>query len=98
MIELSRARAAGVPEDAQNLVVLSGEPGENGRARVASVAGALSPAVRDKFAVVAVDLTGTGQSAPLDCLSGSDARAIVSLGADPTDPRRAAPSPTCPGP
>jgi len=85
-IELSRARAPGVPEDAPNLVVLSGEPGENGRARVAAVAGALSPAVRDKFAVIAVDQTGTGQSAPLDCLSGTDARAIVSLGADATDP------------
>ena len=84
VIELSRARAPGVPEDAPNLLVLSGEPGENGRAQVASVAGALSPAVREKVAVIAVDLTGTGQSAPVDCLSGSDSRAIVSLGADPT--------------
>ena len=31
VIEVSRARADGVPEDAPNLVVLSGEPGENGR-------------------------------------------------------------------
>ena len=86
VIELSRARAAGVPDDAPNLLVLSGEPGQNGRDRVASVAGALSPAVRDKVAVIAADLTGTGQSAPVNCLSGNDSRAIVSLGADPTEP------------
>ena len=67
-------------------------PGENGRDRVASVAGALSPAVRDKVAVITVDLTGTGQSAPVDCLSGTDSRAIVSLGADPTEPAAGTPS------
>ena len=86
VIEVSRARADGVPDDAPNLLVLSGEPGQHGRDRVVSVAGALSPAVRDKVAVITADLTGTGQSAPVDCLSGSDSRAIVSLGADPTEP------------
>ena len=85
-IEVSRARADGLPDDAPNLLVMSGEPGQNGRDRVASVAGALSPALRDKVAVITADLTGTGQSAPVDCLSGSDSRAIVSLGADPTEP------------
>ena len=86
VVEVSRARAAGVPDDAPNLLVLSGEPGENGRDRVASVAGALSPAVGEKVAVITADLTGTGQSAPVNCLSGSDSRAVVSLGADPTEP------------
>lgn len=85
VIELTRARAPGVSQDAPNLVVLSGEPGQNGRSRAASVAAGLSPTLRDKVAVITVDLTGTGQSAPLDCLSGADSRAIVSLGADPTE-------------
>ena len=89
VVEIARARAAGVPQDAPDLVVLSGEPGQNGRSRVASVAAGLSPALRQRVAVLTVDLPGTGQSAAIDCVSGSDARAIVSLGADPTQPTAA---------
>jgi len=84
-VEVARARAAGVPEDAPALVVVRGQPGENGRSRVAAVAAGLSPAVRDHFAVITVDLVGTGISGPIDCLSGYDTRALMTLGIDPTD-------------
>ena len=71
------------------MVVLRGEPGENGRSQVASVAAGLSPAVREHFAVITVDLVGTGQSGPVDCLSGYDTRALMTLGVDPTEPSAA---------
>ena len=53
-----------------DVVVLSGEPGENGRDRVAAVAAGLSPAVRDEVRRDHRRPAGTGQSAPIDCLSG----------------------------
>ena len=84
-VEVARARADGVPEDAPAVVVVRGRPGENGRSAVASVAAGLSPAVREHFAVITVDLVGTGQSGPIDCLSGYDERAFMTLGIDPTE-------------
>jgi len=57
--------------------------------RVAEVAAGLSPAVRDHFAVITVDLAGTGQSGPIDCLSAYDTGTLTSLGVDPTDPEAA---------
>src|SRR4029079_13326578 len=69
--------------------VVRGEPGENGRSRVASVAAGLSPAIRDHFAVITVDLVGTGRSGPVDCLSGFDTRTLLPLGVDPTEPAAA---------
>ncbi len=49
------------------------------------MAAGLSPAVREHFAVITVDLVGTGQSGPIDCLSGYDERALMTLGIDPTE-------------
>lgn len=89
-IEVARARAPGVSADAPAVVVLRGEPGENGRSQVASVAAGLSPAVRDQFAVITIDLVGTGRSGPVDCLSGYDTRTLMTLGTDPTEPAAAA--------
>ena len=57
--------------------------------RVAAVAAGLSPAVREHFAVITVDLVGTGRSGPIDCLSGYDTRALMTLGVDPTEPASA---------
>ncbi len=84
-IEVARARAAGVAEDAPVLVVLDGPAGRHGRDDVAAVAGGLSQAVRQHFAVVTVDLEGSGNSDPVDCLSRSDTAGLITLGADPTD-------------
>lgn len=85
-IRVARARAPGVPDDAPPVVALLGEPGENGTSQVASVAAGLSPAVRDHFAVITVDLAGTGRSDAVDCLSRQDTAALMSLGVDPTEP------------
>jgi len=89
-IQVARARAPGVGSDAPAVVVLRGAPGENGRDQVAAVAAGLSPAVRDHFAVITVDLAGTGHSASIDCLSDHDTRALLSLGVDPTESASAA--------
>jgi len=89
-IQVARARAAGVDSDAPAVVVLRGAPGENGRDRVATVAAGLSPAVRDHFAVITVDLAGTGRSGPVDCLSNHDTAALLTLGTDPTEAASAA--------
>ncbi len=89
-IQVARARAPGVGSDAPAVVVLRGAPGENGRDRVAAVAAGLSPAVRDHFAVITVDLAGTGQSAPIECMSAPDTKALLTLGTDPTESASAA--------
>jgi pimeloyl-ACP methyl ester carboxylesterase len=88
-IEVARARAAGVAQDAPVLVVLDGPAGRHGRGDVAAVAAGLSPAVRQHFAVVTIDLVGSGEADPIDCLSRYDLGALSSLGADPTEPAAA---------
>jgi len=88
-IEVARARASGGQDNAPPVVVLLGEPGQNGRSQVASVAAGLSPAVREHFSVITVDLPGTGRSDAIECLSGFDTRTLTSLGVDPTDPAAA---------
>lgn len=82
-IEVARARASGVADDAPVLVVLDGRPGEHGRMDVAAVAAGLSPAVRQHFAVVTVDLPGSGIADPVDCVADFDLASVLSLGADP---------------
>jgi pimeloyl-ACP methyl ester carboxylesterase len=57
---------------------------------VSAVAASLSPAVRNHFAVITLDLAGTGRSGPVDCLSKSDTAALLTLGTDPTEPASAA--------
>jgi pimeloyl-ACP methyl ester carboxylesterase len=89
-LQVARARVVGLPDDAPSIVVLDGQPGENGRSRVAAVAAGLSPAVRQHFAVIAVDLMGSGGSEPIDCMSSHDASRLTSLGVDPTEPESAA--------
>ena len=71
------------------LVVLDGPAGQHGRSDVAAVAAGLSPAVRQHFAVVTVDLVGSGEADPIDCLSRYDLGTLTSLGADPTEPAAA---------
>ncbi|HEY5882476.1 MAG TPA: alpha/beta hydrolase [Nakamurella sp.] len=88
-IEVARARAAGVAQDAPVLVVLDGPPGQHGRTDVAAVAAGLSQAVRQHFAVITVDLAGSGEADPIDCLSRYDLGSLSSLGADPTEPAAA---------
>ena len=51
---------------------------------------AVARPVREHFAVITVDLVGTGESGPIDCLSGYDARALMTLGHRPDRIRAAA--------
>jgi pimeloyl-ACP methyl ester carboxylesterase len=67
-------------------VVIPGYPGESGRTQIAAVAAGLPRAITQHFAVVMVDVRGTGSSNGFDCVSDSDARAIVGLAADPATP------------
>ncbi|MET0964850.1 MAG: alpha/beta hydrolase [Nakamurella sp.] len=88
-LQVARAKVADLPADAPSVVVLDGQPGENGRSSVAAVAAGLSPAVRQHFAVITVDLIGSGGSEPIDCLSNRDTATLTSLGVDPTEPAAA---------
>jgi pimeloyl-ACP methyl ester carboxylesterase len=83
-LDVARARGAGVGDDAENLVVLRGSPGQNGRDRVAAVAGNLPEAIRSKYAVITMDLRGTGDSPAAECLSRSSVRQVVARDADPS--------------
>lgn len=85
-LRLARARTAGTPADAPPLVVLLGDPGQNGRSRVAAVASMLPAEIREHFSVITVDLRGTGFSSGIDCLSDATTQAIVGMAADPTSP------------
>jgi pimeloyl-ACP methyl ester carboxylesterase len=85
-LRVARARTPGTPADAPPLVVLLGDPGQYGRSRVAAVASLLPTEIREHFAVITVDLRGTGFSSGIDCLSDATTRAIVGMAADPTSP------------
>ncbi len=83
-LRVARAKASGLAPDAPSLIVIDGDPGESGRAQIAAVAAALPKQITDHFAIITLDLRGTGSSDGFDCVSDSTARAIVGLSADPT--------------
>jgi pimeloyl-ACP methyl ester carboxylesterase len=83
-LRAARARVPGLAADATPLVVIPGDPGQFGRSQIRAVASALPADVRQHFAIITVDLRGTGSSDGFDCVSDSTARAIVGLAADPT--------------
>jgi len=73
------------PADAPPLFVVRGAPGENGTDRPASVAGSVSPQLLDHFAVLVVDLRGTGGSVAVDCVSGQNSRELLAPALDPSE-------------
>ncbi|MET3806583.1 pimeloyl-ACP methyl ester carboxylesterase [Nakamurella sp. UYEF19] len=83
-VALAKATTERTPKDAPPLLVVLGAPGENGTHRISSVAGVLPAAITDHFAVIVMDLRGTGDSVPIDCVSGRSSGDLLSLGADPT--------------
>lgn len=82
-LTVARARTAGLPDNAPALVVVWGDPGENGSLAVASVAAKLPTAITDHFAVVVPDLRGTATSAGVSCV---DRRTLTDLLAPAVDP------------
>src|ERR1700712_488974 len=86
---VARATAPDTAKDAPPLVVVAGYPGQNGTDQVAFVAGTLPADILAHYAVVVMDLRGTGASVPIDCVSSHSSAALLSLGADPTTPATA---------
>lgn len=58
-LQIARARTADTPADAPVLVVVLGEPGEFGTARIADVTASVPQKLRARFQVVTLDLRGT---------------------------------------
>lgn len=80
-VAISRVRTASTPQDAPPLLVLLGEPGENGRDDVARVAAGLDPALLAQYSIVTLDVRGTGR--PWDELQCLEDRTIANLLAPP---------------
>ncbi len=85
-ISVVKATTTDTAADAPPLVVDFGYPGQNGTDRVASVAGALPAEILQHFSVLVMDVRGTGDSVPIDCVSSRSSADLLSLGADPTTP------------
>ena len=85
-LSVARARLSSTPATAPPLVVMVGDAGQNGVHQIASVAGSLPTEILSHFSVVVVDIRGTGDSVPIDCVSDQSSGYLLSLGADPTTP------------
>jgi len=69
--------------------VVLDDPGQNGTARAASVAGTLSAQLLRHFAVIVMDVRGTGNSISIDCVSATNSGYLLAMGADPRTPAAA---------
>ncbi len=76
---MARARQSGLAADAPDLLVLAGPPAKTGTADISAVAASLPAAVTSRYAIVVVDLRGTGGSSPLGCLRSGVAAALLDL-------------------
>lgn len=82
-LQIARARMTGTPADAPSLVVVLGEPGEFGTARIADVSAAVPQDLRRRFQVVTFDLRGTPGSWDAERCFGDDA--LTALLSPPVD-------------
>jgi pimeloyl-ACP methyl ester carboxylesterase len=82
-VRIARAVHDGTSADAPPLIVLD-DPGRAGRNSVADVAAALPDEIQSHFAVITVDLRGTGGSNGIDCVGDSTQRAVLGMAADPS--------------
>ncbi len=83
-VAVVRVSGPRTPADAPPLFVVLGAPGENGTELPATVAGSVSPQLLDHFAVLVVDLRGTGGSVAIDCVSGQNSRDLLAPALDPS--------------
>lgn len=83
-VAVVKATFGATPKTAPALVMELDEPGRFGTHRVAEVAGMLPAEILAKFSVVVMDLRGTGDSVPIDCVSGHNSGDLLAVGADPT--------------
>ncbi len=85
-ISVVKATTTDTTPNAPPLVVDFGEPGQNGTHQVASVAGSLPAEILRHYSVIVMDVRGTGDSVPIDCVSSRSSASLLALGADPTTP------------
>ncbi|QNK79292.1 alpha/beta hydrolase [Nakamurella sp. PAMC28650] len=83
-VSVAKATSPATPAAAPPLLVVMGDAGRNGTRQVAAVAGGLPAAILAHYAVIVMDLRGTGDSVPIACVSGTNSSDLLSLGADPT--------------
>ena len=83
-IAVTRVRRQNVPTTAPVLFTVLDEPAAEGTRHAAAVAGSLPTEITDHYAVVVLDLRGTGGSADVDCVSSEAADDLLSLPPDPT--------------
>ena len=84
-LEVARAAPSGQDPAAPVLVVVSGSPGQNGRTRVAAVAESLPESIRKQYAVVTLDVRGTGESQPARCIDARLTQTLIDLPPDPSE-------------
>lgn len=89
-VAVVRVSGPRTPADAPPLFVVLGAPGENGTDRPATVAGSVSPQLLEHFAVLVVDLRGTGGSVAINCVSGQNSRDLLAPALDPSTSTAAA--------
>lgn len=83
-ITVARARTPKLPSDAPDLVVVKGDPGENGSVAVAAVAAGLPAAITDHYAIVVPDLRGTGAFNGISCVDRQILTDLLAPAADPS--------------
>ncbi|RIJ76269.1 alpha/beta hydrolase [Nakamurella silvestris] len=80
---IARGRAAALPADAPELVVLTGTGqlgvGLDGATTIAATLDALPTSITDHFAVIGMDVRGTGQGLAVSCLLGPIQRYMLAL-------------------
>jgi pimeloyl-ACP methyl ester carboxylesterase len=84
-LNLKRARATG--DSLGPLVVNPGGPGAPGTETAERADSYFAPALLERYDIVGFDPRGTGDSAPIDCLSDSELDAYVAADPDPDSPR-----------
>jgi pimeloyl-ACP methyl ester carboxylesterase len=84
-VAVVRVSGPRTPADAPPLFVVRGDPGENGTDRPAAVAASVSPQLLEHFAVVVMDVRGTGGSVAIDCVSGHNSRELLAPALDPSE-------------
>lgn len=85
-ISVVRATTTDTAQNAPPLVVDLGYPGQNGTHQVASIAATLPAEILAHYAVIVMDVRGTGDSVPIDCVSSRSSVGLLSLGTDPATP------------
>jgi len=82
-IAVAKATGARTPDRAPPLVIMLDGPGAAGTHSVAKVAGGLPAVLLAHFSIVVMDVRGTGESVPIDCVSGQNSEDLLALGPDP---------------